>query len=663
MTDRQLAEAEALELAKRRERAARGYRFVDIPTARLNSGHEMPLVGLGTWKSAKGGEVGRAVEAALRCGYRHVDCASQYKNEEEVGAALSAVFAQGVVGRADVFVTSKLWNTDHGRDRAQLACKKTLNDLGLEFLDLYLVHHPVTGNTGEELWPSMKETWEAMEALVDEGLVKSIGISNFSIKKTKEILSYCRVKPAVNQVEAHPHFRNDDLLKWCIENGIHVTAYSPLGSPDSAEILKRKVTPSLLGHDVVTNIAERLGKSPAQVLIRWALQHGTSVLPKSVHEDRIQANLDVLDWSIPEAEYQRLCSFHPQLRMLDGSYFTNPRGPYKRISDLWDDPEEDHRLAKFIQSQYDLNIVTPTTTLISGHQIPVIGLGTWRSAKGVVRDAVAMAIRSGYRHIDCAAVYNNESEVGDALNTVLAEGVVRREDLWITSKLWNTEHARNRVLPALQHSMRSLQCDYLDLYLMHWPITGNKGPQVEPPIKETWQAMEDLVDRGLVRAIGVSNFSAKKLADVLGYARIKPSVCQVEIHPYFRNDALIEFCKGHRIHVTAYSPLGGAPDTSTIVGRELPSPLKDHTVNAIADKMQKSAAQVMLRWGLQRGTSILPKSSNAHRIKENLDVLGWSLSDADFGRLSDLKQTRMLDGVWWLQAEGPYRTPQDLWDE
>jgi len=201
------------------------------------------------------------------------------------------------------------------------------------------VHWPaVTGNVGPQLEPPYLTTWKAMEVLVSAGLVRSIGVSNLSQKKLGKLLEECSICPAVNQVEAHPYFRNINLIQHCEILGIHVTAYSPLGSPDSANLMGRPASIAGPMQDpVVKEVAEKLGKTPAQVLIRWALQRGTSVLPKSVHPDRLRANLDVLEWSIPKEDFERLSSFPHQQRMVNGKFLLNPKGPYTTFEDLWDE--------------------------------------------------------------------------------------------------------------------------------------------------------------------------------------------------------------------------------------------------------------------------------------------------------------------------------------
>ncbi|KXZ56565.1 hypothetical protein GPECTOR_1g507 [Gonium pectorale] len=341
LSDEQKAELRALEQAEPGAGAAddAGYRIVDNqPSARLLSGFSIPLVGLGTWKSAKG-EVGAAVATALRQGYRHIDCARIYQNEHEVGEALAAVLSEGVVRREEVFITSKLWNTDHEPSRVEAACRRTMEDLRVSYLDLYLMHWPVSGNSGPEVVPALEDTWAAMEALVrgTRGLVRTIGVSNFSIVKLERLLKKARIVPAV--VQAHPYWRNDALRRWAADRGIHLTAYSPLGSPDSAAITKRDeaTVRSPLKDEVVAQAAQALGKSPAQVLIRWAVQRGTSVLPKSVQPGRIRSNLDVFDWEIPADLYDKLCSLEYQHRMVDGGFFISPQGPYRTLQDLWDE--------------------------------------------------------------------------------------------------------------------------------------------------------------------------------------------------------------------------------------------------------------------------------------------------------------------------------------
>ena len=258
--------------------------------------------------------------------------------------------------------------------------------------------------------------------------------------------------------------------------------------------------------------------------------------------------------------------------------------------------------------------VPSTVTLNSGFEMPLIGLGTWKCAPGIVGEAVRTAIESGYRHIDCAHCYNNEKEIGAVLASVLSaddtsDVICTRDSLFVTSKLWNTKHREDQVVGALKHSLAQLQLDYLDLYLIHWPTAfksteghdenfprraDGTGPEYDFELHwlETWRGMEAAQRLGLVRSIGVSNFNSKQLAELVAAAKIPPAINQVECHPLLPQRPLLEFCKSKGIVLTAYSPLG-SPDA---VARKPddPSLLSDERIRDIGKAYGKSTAQVSL---------------------------------------------------------------------
>jgi alcohol dehydrogenase (NADP+) len=304
--------------------------------------------------------------------------------------------------------------------------------------------------------------------------------------------------------------------------------------------------------------------------------------------------------------------------------------------------------------------------------MPALGLGTWKSAPGDVYKAVKIAIKTGYRHIDCAPVYGNEKEVGKAISECIAEGMVKRTDLWITSKLWNNQHARTDVVSALKQTLSDLNTTYLDLFLIHWPIALKKNimfPQSgkdmislkEIPLTETWKGMEEAIDAGLARHIGVSNFGINNLTTILNSARIRPEVNQVECHPYLQQEELFAFCNTNSVFLTAYSPLGSPDRPDGIKAKNEPLLLQDKIINEIAKARKASTAQILISWALQRGTSVIPKSVHAGRIAENLKAEEIRLSESEMEQISKLdKSYRYVSGSFWVFEGGPY-TLEDVW--
>lgn len=312
-------------------------------------------------------------------------------------------------------------------------------------------------------------------------------------------------------------------------------------------------------------------------------------------------------------------------------------------------------------------------TLSTGQKMPMVGLGTWKSAAGQVKQAVLEALNCGYRHIDCAAAYSNEAEVGEALALrVGPEKALRREDVFITSKLWNTKHEPEDVEEACRTSLAHLGLAYLDLYLMHWPMAFQRGKELMPRkedgsicyshthYRDTWAAMESLVDKGLVRAIGVSNFNVRQTDDIIRVARHKPVVNQVECHPYMIQADLLSHCRSVAVCVTAYSPLGSG-DRPWASPNE-PTLLQDPRLRDIAQKYQKTPAQVILRWNIQRGVVCIPKSVTPSRIQQNLQVFDFSLSEDDMKLIESFNRNERFivptverDGRRvWRDAEHPH---------
>jgi D-xylose reductase len=316
---------------------------------------------------------------------------------------------------------------------------------------------------------------------------------------------------------------------------------------------------------------------------------------------------------------------------------------------------------------------TATLKLASGDRLPAIGLGLWKVENAAAPGLVEEAARCGYRHFDCASDYGNEVEVGVGLKKVLEGEICQRDEMWVTSKLWNTNHAPEHVRPACERSLRDLQVDYFDLYLIHFPIalahvppetrhpagwfhdpnaTQPKMKAARVPLAETWRAMEGLVAAGLVRNIGVCNFGVSLLRDMLSYAETRPAVLQVEMHPYLTQEKLVRFCREEGIAVTAFSPLGASSYFQIGMATPDESVLNQPVVREAAAQHGKSPAQIVLRWGVQRGTAVIPKTSRPERLRENLAIFDFELSTSEMEAISSLDRNRRFNdpGVFCEKA-------------
>ena len=311
------------------------------PVIELADGGKFPAVGFGTWKLPKPA-ASHLVQEAIRRGYRHLDCACDYGNEPEVGAGLAAAIKSGACTRDEMWVTSKLWNTYHEPKHVRAACERSLRDVGLSELDLYLVHFPIAlafvpfAERYPPEWifdpkaaqPAMKpihvpyaDTWGAMEELQRAGLVKRIGVCNLNIALLREVLAGCTIRPVVNQVEMHPYLVQPRLLRFCAQEKINVTAFSPLGAPSYVQIGMAQANDSVLGEPAVGAIAAAHGRTTAQIVLRWGVQRGCAVIPKTQTETRMTENLALFDFELSPAEMTAIDALDRNRRFNDPGFF------------------------------------------------------------------------------------------------------------------------------------------------------------------------------------------------------------------------------------------------------------------------------------------------------------------------------------------------------
>ncbi|KAE9554106.1 hypothetical protein FO519_002695 [Halicephalobus sp. NKZ332] len=286
--------------------------------------------------------------------------------------------------------------------------------------------------------------------------------------------------------------------------------------------------------------------------------------------------------------------------------------------------------------------------LSSGNEMPIFGLGTWQSTKEEVIAAVKAAVKDGYRLIDTASVYQNEEFIGEALEELFKEGVVKREDIFITTKAWTTELPPEAQEAALRESLKKLRLDHVDLYLAHMPVAFNADmseQRKDITVEDIWRGLESLYEKKLTKAIGVSNWSPEQVERAQKIAKVPVHNVQVELHLYFQQHELHEVCKKHNITLTAYAPIGSPGRTNFVLPngfrpdwRPAPAPLEDKHVTELAKKYNKSPAQILLRHLIQNGIAVIPKSTNEKRIKENNDVWDFELTKEEMNELNNVSQ-------------------------
>ena len=307
--------------------------------------------------------------------------------------------------------------------------------------------------------------------------------------------------------------------------------------------------------------------------------------------------------------------------------------------------------------------MTATIPVGSG-DMPAIGFGLWKIPRGDSAAMVHAAITEGYRHFDSAADYGNEAEVGEGLRAAFSEGLVSRDELWVTSKLWNTYHRPEHVRAACERTLQDLRLSELDLYLIHFPIAlqyvdfgtryppewiadpAAENPVMVPdlvPLSDTWGAMEELVRAGLVKEVGVCNYSTGLIHDLMAYSQIKPAMLQIESHPYLAQERLLRTAAHYELAVTAFSPLGALSYVELDMAETEESVLEQAVVKEAAARVGRTPAQIVLRWGIQRGTAVISKTSRVERLRENQLLFDFELNEVEMAAISALNRNRRFN--------------------
>ncbi|KAM3956215.1 uncharacterized protein ACR2FA_009809 [Aphomia sociella] len=626
------------------------------PNIKLNDGREIPALGLGTWLGFKrdgsrvpveDDSVEKAVGYAIDAGYRHVDTAHIYKTEEQVGRAINKKITEGVIKREDIFVTTKLWNDHHAKEDVVPALKESLKQLNLEYVDLFLIHWPVgLLANGSYDNTDILVTWQGMIEARDQGLTKSIGVSNFNEQQLNRLITLSHVKPAVLQVEVNLNLQQSSLLEYCRQQNITVTGYTPFGSLFPSKALDN-APPPRVDEPALVKLANKYNKTVPQITLRYLVEIGVIPIPKSTTKSRIEENLAVFDFSLTQKERDLLKSYDkghrtiPVLHWIDHINYPFEKkifvqGPHRVMADV-----KVYYLCAlaFINIAWCFNSA-PLIKLNDGRKIPSFGLGTWlgpsKGKQGLepvkddsVKNAVEWAIDAGYRHIDTARIYDTEEQIGQAIKKAVADGKVSRDELFITTKLWNDAHARDAVVPALRESLRKLGLDYVDLYLIHWPIGQFSNYTFDTTdYLDTWQGMIEAQKLGLAKSIGVSNFNQEQLERLISSSGVKPANLQIEVNLNLQQPALRAYCKQQNISVTAYTPFGSLFPSKAEADAPPPR-VDDPALVKIAKKYNKTVPQIALRYLVELGVIPIPKTTTKSRVEQNIAIFDFELTQPE----------------------------------
>ncbi|KAK6750750.1 hypothetical protein RB195_002614 [Necator americanus] len=608
-------------------------------THMLRTGYAIPLVGLGTYKLS-GELMKRAVDAALSVGYRLFDTAKFYFNEADLGEALEISLRRHNLTREDVFITTKIYPTscEDFYEEIRGILEKSLSDLRTRYVDLVLIHFPKTKDATTNDPANAfhrRNTYLALEKLKSEGMLRSVGVSNYEIRHMEEIKRYAQDMPAVNQVEFHPHFTRVQLRDYCVGNNIFFQAYSSLARHNQ----------ELLEHKNVLQIAMKYGTSAPIILLSWALSQEVGVIPKSSQPQRIEENLKATEIKLSKAEVHLLESLNK-----DRNYVRMPEkqkeNRKRNSSQTRQINNNDTAITKngldllsrilfaFLSFPNEMsslkNVKGGAFKLNTGYYIPLFGFGTYTVTEKEVKHAVNEALRCGYRLFDTARYYENEAELGEALEDLLPKYGLTREDVFITTKFHiDPDDPAGGARRLVLNSLVKLKVSYIDMVLIHYPKAlkcDDKDEKNKLHRKLTYLELEKLKEEGKIRSVGVSNYEISHIEEIKEYSKMIPCSDQVEFHPHFTREELRQYCKKKGIFLQAFSSMA----------RFAPTLVNEPVLVDIAKRRFKTI--ILLSFAVSQGVGVVPRSIVPREIRENFEATKLVLDGEEIELLKKLNR-------------------------
>eukprot|EP00486_Rosalina_sp_Unknown_P003685 CAMPEP_0201575570 /NCGR_PEP_ID=MMETSP0190_2-20130828/20857_1 /ASSEMBLY_ACC=CAM_ASM_000263 /TAXON_ID=37353 /ORGANISM="Rosalina sp." /LENGTH=678 /DNA_ID=CAMNT_0048005375 /DNA_START=26 /DNA_END=2062 /DNA_ORIENTATION=- len=647
-------------------------------TLKLHDGNSIPQVALGTYLKSRAmksfrssnikmseeqiakdkkedekeeKEFGNAIKVAIQAGYRHIDTAQVYRTEVVIGNALQELYKDNIIKREELFLTTKIARNVRDPKEIRESIENSLKYLQTDYIDLMLIHSPHSQNRNGLKGHDVIELYKILHEYREKGKIKSVGVSNFGLKHL-EILEKSVPDlpiPVVNQIECHPFLQETEIIEYCQKKNILMESYSPIA----------QAVETVRNDQLLNKLAKKYNKTFSHIMLRWQIQRGFVLLPKSVTPKRIISNGDLFSFQLTEDE----------MKELNGLKEEELRICWNPLNVPWDDNYGTEEAEK-IKNSDPVNEALKTTKikLNDGIEIPQLGLGTFsykhvfrfenapedkterkepteeekeklkqddEKEKQQFKDAVIYATKIGYRHIDAAEIYRTQDVIGEALQELYKDGIVKREEIFITSKVAGEVRTAEAVSQSVDQSLKDLQTDYIDLYLIHSPhssLTEDSGKRGQD-VLDVYKQLHELKKQGKIKSVGVSNFNVTHLKSIEKAGLPLPSVNQIELHCFLVEQEIIDYCKSKNIMMEAYCPIARGNEKAR----------NNEYLNQLGGKAggKRNWAHIMIRWCIQKGFIVLPKSVTPERILANGDVFEFAIEEHEMKTLEELQKEKL----------------------